>query len=107
MPSATLTTSVREPCSGFRPANAMFAKLLLIIIVMSGTACALLVNRQQRIDTAHRSAQLHQEILRQRQQCWALRRDIAFESQPERVRAALAEIGGQWSPIVITEPAPL
>lgn len=85
----------------------MFAKLLLIIIVMSGTACALLVNRQQRIDTAHRSAQLHQEILRQRQQCWALRRDIAFESQPERVRAALAEIGGQWSPIVITEPAPL
>lgn len=107
MPSATLTTSVREPCSGFRPANAMFAKLLLIIIVMGATACALLVNRQQRIDTAHRSAQLHQEILRQRQQCWALRRDIAFESQPERVRAALAEIGGQWSPIVITEPAPL
>ena len=30
----------------------MFAKLLLIIIVMGATACALLVNRQQRIDTA-------------------------------------------------------
>ena len=85
----------------------MFAKLLLIIIVMGATACALLVNRQQRIDTAHQAAQLHQEILRQRQQCWAIRRDLAFESQPERVRAALAEIGGQWSPIVITEPAPL
>ncbi len=85
----------------------MFGKLLLIIIVMGVTACALLVNRQQRIDTAHRAAQLHREILRQRQQCWAIRRDIAFESQPERVRAALAEVGGEWSPIVIPEPAPL
>ncbi len=85
----------------------MFGKLLLIIIVMGVTACALLVNRQQRIDTAHRAAQLHQEILRQRQQCWAIRRDIAFESRPERVRAALAEVGGEWSPIVIPEPAPL
>ncbi len=85
----------------------MFGKLLLIIIVMGTTACVLLVNRQQRIDTAHRVAQIHQEILRQRQQCWALRRDIASESQPERVRAALAEVGGAWSPIVIPEPAPL
>ena len=107
MPSATPTTSVKEPCSGFHPSSPMFAKLLLIILVMSATACALLVNRQQRIDTAHQLAQLHQEILRQRQQCWAIRRDIAFESQPERIRAALAEIGGQWTPIVITEPAPL
>ncbi len=85
----------------------MFGKLLLIIIVMGATACVLLVNRQQRIDTAHRAARLHQEILRQQQQCWAIRRDIAFESQPERVRAALAEVGGEWSPIVIPEPAPL
>ena len=85
----------------------MFGKLLLIIIVMGATACALLVNRQQRIDTAHRAAEIHQEILRQRQQCWAIRRDIAFESQPERVRKALAEIGGEWLPIVIAGPAPL
>jgi len=85
----------------------MSGKLLLIIIVMGVTACALLVNRQQRIDTAHRAARLHQEILHQRQQCWAIRRDIAFESQPQRVRTALAEVGGQWSPIVIPEPAPL
>ena len=85
----------------------MSGKLLLIIIVMGVTACALLVNRQQRIDTAHRAARLHQEILHQRQQGWAIRRDIAFESQPQRVRTALAEVGGQWSPIVIPEPAPL
>ena len=85
----------------------MFAKLLLVILVMAATACALLVNRQQRIDTAHRAAVLHQEILRQRQQCWAIRRDIAVESQPVRVRAALADIGGEWSPIVIREPASL
>ena len=85
----------------------MLGKLLLIIIVMAATACTLLVNRQQRIDTAHQAARIHQEILRQRQQCWAIRRDIAFESQPERVRAVLAEVGGQWSPIVIPQPAPL
>jgi outer membrane biogenesis lipoprotein LolB len=85
----------------------MFGKLLLIIIVMGATACALLVNRQQRIDTAHQAAQLHQEILRQRQQCWAIRHDIAIESQPERVREALAEIGGEWLPVVIADPAPL
>ena len=85
----------------------MFGNPRLTTTVMGAPACALLVNRQQRIDTAHRAAVLHQEILRQRQQCWAIRRDIAVESQPERVRAALADIGGEWSPIIIREPAPL
>ncbi len=85
----------------------MFAKLLVIIIVMGATACALLVNRQQRIDTAHETARIHQEILRQQQRCWELRRDIAVESQPDRVRAALGEVGGTWLPIVIPTPAPL
>lgn len=85
----------------------MFAKLLLIIIVMGATGCALLVNRQQRIDTAHRITEIHAQILRQQQRCWELRRDIAFEARPERVRAALGEVGGQWLPIVIRLPAPL
>lgn len=79
----------------------MFAKLLLVILVMAATACALLVNRQQRLDTAHRTAQVHQELLKQQQRLWTLRRDIAIESQPDRIREAIGEIGGQWSPIVL------
>ncbi len=85
----------------------MFPKLLVIIIVMGATACALLVNRQQRIDTAHETARIHREILRQQQRCWELRRDIAVESQPDRVRAALGEVAGAWLPIVVPTPAPL
>ena len=85
----------------------MFAKLLLIIVVMGVTSCVLLVNRQQRIDTAHDTARLHQEILRQQQRGWELRRDIAVESQPDRVRAAVGEIGGHWVPIVMPTPATL
>ncbi len=79
----------------------MFAKLMLVILVMAATACALLVNRQQRLDTAHRAAQVHRELLKQQQRVWTLRRDIAIESQPDRIREAIGEIGGQWSPIVI------
>ena len=85
----------------------MFAKLLLVILVMAATACVLLINRQQRIDTAHRTAQLHQELLRQQQRLWTLRRDLAIESRPDRLREAISEIGGQWSPIVIPGREPL
>ncbi len=85
----------------------MFPKLLLVILVMAATACALLVNRQQRIDVAHRAAELHQEILRQQQHFWALRRDIAIESRPDRIRAAVVELGGHWAPILMPGQAPL
>ncbi len=85
----------------------MFAKLLMVILVMAATACVLLINRQQRIDTAHRTAQVHQELLRQQQRLWTLRRDIAIESRPDRIREAIGEIGGQWSPIVLPGRAPL
>ncbi len=85
----------------------MFPKLLLVILVMAATACALLVNRQQRIDVAHRAAELHQEILRQQQHFWALRRDIAIESRPDRIRAAVVELGGRWTPILMPGQAPL
>ena len=85
----------------------MFPKLLLVILVMTASACALLVDRQQRIDIAHRTAELHQEILRQQQHFWTLRRDIAFESRPERIRAAVVELGGQWTPILLPGHAPL
>ena len=85
----------------------MFANILMIIVVMGANSCVLLVNRQQRIDTTHDTARLHQEILRQQQRCWELRRDIAVESQPDRIRAALGEISGQWLPIIMPTPTTL
>ncbi len=86
----------------------MFAKLLLIIVVMGATACALLVNRQQRIETAHETAMLHQELLEQQKRLWTMRTRIAQRSRPECVRLAVSELGGTWSPVVVVEPpAPL
>ena len=38
----------------------MFGKLLFIIMVVGATACALLVIRQQRIDTFHEMSAVHQ-----------------------------------------------
>jgi len=85
----------------------MFAKLLVVILVMAATACALLINRQQRIDTVHRTARVHRQLLTQQQRLWTLRRDIAVESQPDRIREAVGEIGGEWAPIVFGRREPL
>ncbi len=79
----------------------MFAKLLLIILVMGATACALLAIRQQRIETAHESALLHQRLLDGEQVLWKLRSEIAVRCQPDQVRLAMAGLGGSWTPILI------
>ncbi len=70
----------------------MFAKLLLVVVVMGTTACGLLVNRQQRIETAHETVSLHQQILEQRQAVWALRWEIASRSRPDELRLAVKEL---------------
>lgn len=83
----------------------MFSKLLLIIVVMGATACALLVNRQQRIETAHEMVQLHQRLLQHQQMLWTLRCEVAVRCQPDQVRQSIAQLGGSWSPIRI-QPVP-
>jgi hypothetical protein len=82
----------------------MFAKLLLIIVVLGAAACALLVNRQQRIETAHQTAALHQQIIERQQEIRRLRCEVSRRGGPREVHEALARIGGSWSPIV-AEPA--
>lgn len=74
----------------------MFAKLLLIILIAGATGGALLVNRQQRIDTAHDIAQSHQRLNRQEQVLWRLRTEIAGRVRPEDVRRRMHELGGVW-----------
>ena len=81
----------------------MFPKLLLVIVVLGSTACALLVNRQQRIETAHRAALMHQELIEQQQRLWTMRAMIAERCRPECVRVAVNGLGGSWSPVVVVE----
>ena len=88
----------------------MFPKLLLIIIVMGAAACGLLVNRQQRIETAHETAALHQQLNERQQQIWRLRCEVSRRGGPQQVHLALARVGGTWAPMVIEPgggPAPV
>lgn len=84
----------------------MFPKLLVIILVAGATAAMLLVNRQQRIDTAHDISVLHQRLLNQEQTLWRLQRDLAERIRPERVREYKEKLGGAWVAIPST-PRPI
>lgn len=74
----------------------MFVKLLIIIIVVGAMACALLVNRQQRIDTAHEIAAVHQRLIAQEQTLWRLRMEIAQRVKPEYIKKRIDRAGGMW-----------
>ncbi len=82
----------------------MFAKLLFIITLIGATACILLVNRQQRIETASEIAQTHRRLLNHDQALWAMRNEIASRCTPDQVRAAMANFQGDWRSIP-TAPA--
>ncbi len=82
----------------------MFAKLLFIITLIGATACILLVNRQQRIETASEIAQTHRRLLNHDQALWAIRNEIASRCTPDEVRAAMSNLQGDWRSIP-TAPA--
>ncbi|MEE9129600.1 MAG: hypothetical protein V3T84_06240 [Phycisphaerales bacterium] len=77
----------------------MFAKLLLIILITGATACILLVNRQQRIETANEIAHIHRCLLEHDQALWTMRNEVAARCQPDEVRLAIATLAGAWRPI--------
>jgi hypothetical protein len=83
----------------------MFAKLMLIITVAGATACALLVIRQQRIDTFHEISLAHQRLLVHERTLWQLRAEIAQRCRPSQVRLVMNRLGGEWVPIPAA-PAP-
>ncbi len=84
----------------------MFVKMLFIIMFVGATGCALLVIRQQRIDTFHEMSQIHQRLLGHERTLWELRSEIAKRCRPSRVRLAMNEMGGTWLPIPATPIMP-
>lgn len=84
----------------------MFAKLLVIIVAAGTTASALLVNRQQRLETAHRAAALHADLAAAREKLWDARAEIAERLAPDRLRQAMDEIDDTWAPITAGAPGP-
>ena len=77
----------------------MFTKLLLVITLIGATACILLVNRQQRIETANEIAQIHRRLLEHDQALWTMRNEIASRCTPDEVRAAMSNFQGDWRSI--------
>lgn len=77
----------------------MFAKLMLIITAVGATACALLVIRQQRIDTFHEMSRIHQRLLGHERTLWELRAGIAERCRPAQVRLSVNQVGGEWESI--------
>lgn len=77
----------------------MFAKLVVIIVALGAIACALLVQRQQRIDMAAEMSRTHMRIQQHERAIWRLRTDIAFATRPERIRQAIAKLDVEWESI--------
>ena len=88
--------------AGHTPRNRLCPRL-----TTAATAAPLTLQRTPRTDTVPRTAGVHRQLLTQQQRLWTLRRDIAVESQPQRIREAVGEIGGEWAPIVFGRREPL
>ncbi|HWB18667.1 MAG TPA: hypothetical protein VG711_00080 [Phycisphaerales bacterium] len=77
----------------------MFAKLLVVILSVGVIASALLVIRQQRINTFHDISVIHEKMIDHERVLWKLRNDIANRCRPAEVRMALAQLNESWDPI--------
>ncbi|MHC5004142.1 MAG: hypothetical protein ACYTJ0_13585 [Planctomycetota bacterium] len=83
----------------------MFGKLLLVILTALLTAAALLVTRQQRLETAHRASVIHRRLAEQERSLWELQSRIAAACRPESIRSAMERLDQAWEPIP-AEPPP-
>jgi hypothetical protein len=77
----------------------MFAKLLFIIIAAGAVSCALLVIRQQRIDTFHEMTRVHGRLLEHERTLWQMRAEIAERCRPSQVRLAMKGLENEWAPL--------
>lgn len=77
----------------------MFSKLLFIVIAVGAVACALLVIRQQRIDTFHEITQTHRRLSEHERTLWEMRAEIAERCRPAQVRLAMNNLGLDWIPL--------
>ncbi|MDY7107030.1 MAG: hypothetical protein SYC29_00180 [Planctomycetota bacterium] len=83
----------------------MFGKLILVILTAAFTAAALLVLRQERIDTAHEMSTVHRQMLEHERALWELQCEIARLSRPEEIRRLMEQLNGPWAPIPDPESA--
>jgi hypothetical protein len=87
--------------------GSMFAKLLLVIVAAGAIACMLLVNRQQRIESAHEMSLIHQRLIESERMLWKVRSEIAERCRPRQMREMIARQGGDWTAIPLAKaPAP-
>jgi len=77
----------------------MLAKVLAILISAAAIAAALLVNRQQRIDTFHDISSAHQRMIDHQRDLWQLRCEVAHACRPAEVRIAMNQLDMQWAAI--------
>jgi hypothetical protein len=77
----------------------MFGKLLFIIAAVCAVACALLVIRQQRIDTFHDMTRVHGRLLEHERTLWQMRAEIAQRCRPSEVRLAMNGLEVGWTPL--------
>jgi hypothetical protein len=84
----------------------VFGKLLFIIVAVCAVACALLVIRQQRIDTFHDMTQVHRRLLEHERTLWQMRADIAQRCRPSQVRLAMNGLHVNWVPLPARPTSP-
>ncbi len=85
----------------------MFAKLLFIIVAVGAVACALLVIRQQRIDTFHEITQTHKRLSEHERTLWEMRAEIAERCRPSQVRLAMNGLDIDWVALPARPEMPL
>lgn len=85
----------------------MFGKLLLIIVCACAVACALLVIRQQRIDTFHEMTQTHRRLSEHERTLWQMRAEIAERCRPSEVRMAMNSLNLNWVPLPARPESPV
>lgn len=61
-------------------------KIIILIMTVCCTACGLVVIRQERINTAHDLAKLHNELLQQQRQVQDIRANLLTELTPQHLR---------------------
>jgi hypothetical protein len=77
----------------------VFAKVVSIVIALGLTACAVLVQRQQRYELAKGISQTHWRVLQQERDMLALREQIARATSPAALRTRVAKLEREWRAI--------
>jgi hypothetical protein len=77
----------------------LFAKVVSIVIALGLTACAVLVQRQQRYELAKDISQAHWRILQQERDMLSLREQIARATGPAALRRRVTKLERDWRAI--------